>query len=263
MENWKDPVAVLTNEIKRQNLRGFKSKLAMAAKCQSSHLSQVLARKVLLTPEQAFAIANFLEWSSLDKQHFMALVLRERAGTKVLRRHYESVIRQLEKDKLSLAKRFETEDMQLEHQQIYYSSWYYAAIHILLSIPGHTIGSLANCLKIDNETVSKATEDLEEMGLIGRNDDKTFKVNSYNTHVSRDSALHKTHHVNWRVKSCQLIQENDPENLHYTAIHSMSESDYKKMRQMIVDFIEQTRGVVGDSVEEKGVLFQIDFAGLS
>src|SRR5688500_3877864 len=80
------PLQFLKRQIDaNQGVFRYKSRLAEAAGCQRSYLSQVLAKKALLSPEQAMGLADFWGLSSREADFFLMLVLHERAGTARLR----------------------------------------------------------------------------------------------------------------------------------------------------------------------------------
>src|SRR5687768_13356982 len=82
-------------EVIRENrgTHGYKTRLAKAAGCRSSYLSQVLHGNFDLSPEHALGLANFWGLSTTEKDFFIQLVHLARAGTKELKKYYESICR--------------------------------------------------------------------------------------------------------------------------------------------------------------------------
>ena len=67
------------------HVKGYKSRLSEAARCQNSFLSQVLHSHADLTPEHALGLTYFWEFSEEERSHFLDLVHLARAGTVSLR----------------------------------------------------------------------------------------------------------------------------------------------------------------------------------
>ena len=78
-------------------VRAIRSKMAAAAGCQLSYLSQAIARKVQLTPDQGYGIAKFLRLSEVEIEYFMQLVLLKRAGTREHRAYLQNKLIEFKK----------------------------------------------------------------------------------------------------------------------------------------------------------------------
>src|SRR4051812_18663642 len=131
-ESYKEFLAALS----KNGPRGVISRLAEAAGCQRSYLSNVLRTHIHLIPDQAFGICRYLSLDETETAYFLLLLEKERAGTAAFRKHLEGELRQLQKEREDLAQRLARKPLQSEaDQMIYYSAWHFAAIHILVSIP--------------------------------------------------------------------------------------------------------------------------------
>lgn len=118
------------------NGRDDKAKLAVALNCQPAFVSQVINGNPDFSLEQALRVNSFFQHDGFESQFFMLLVQKMRAGSKELSVFFENQIVKMRKKRYSLAKRLEASNIIDEKVQAqYYSSWHYAAVHILTSIP--------------------------------------------------------------------------------------------------------------------------------
>ena len=119
------------------------------------------------------------------------------------------------------------------------------------------MNALQKILGLKRAVIQSALGLLLEMGLIQKT--ATFyETVEYDVHVSRESPLNISYHLVWRNFISQRIQSQTEDQVHYTAIHSLSQSDVERLREMIFSFIEETRKVVVSSPEEGLCLVSID-----
>jgi len=250
---------LLIDSIATRDERGFKTRLAEAAGCQLSYFSQVLHGSVHLTEDQAYGVTIHLSLNEIESEFFVLLVRMERAGSKGLRNHLVAKIKQIQSDQKKLSKRLKTKKIAFEHQEQYYAAWYYSAIHMCLSIPEmQNKQSLLQYLLLDDDQLAKAIDLLLTMGLVEKSN-KYFKTIEYNIHVPSNTPLHVSYNLVWRSFFSQRLQSNLENDIHYTAVHSLSRSDSQVLREMIMKFIEESREVVSLSDEETLVAITVDF----
>lgn len=96
------------------------------------------------------------------------LLQLEKAGSKKLKDLTKRKINEIREARALVSNRInDTEELDVSAQAIYYSRWYYAAIHVLVTIPGkRTKSAIAAYLSLDLKIVSEAIEFLESYGLI-------------------------------------------------------------------------------------------------
>ncbi|MBY0369344.1 DUF4423 domain-containing protein [bacterium] len=235
----------------------YKSQLAEAAGCQLSYLSQILSGKVNLNPDQAAGLSSFWNHSSLETDYFIELVYLDRAGTPRLR---SLIQRRLEIIKLEAGK-LSAKITQLESAvpptALYYSTWYYAAAHILLSIPGYSDGrKIAERLGITAEQANQALLILEDLGFAKRGK-AGWSIDNINVHIPRESPLHETNHTHWRLKSIEGVQKKR-DVLSYTGLHSLSRADVETVRLLAADFLSRARKTMQTSPEEDLICLNCD-----
>ncbi len=259
--NLNDYKEVLRQKIQENEaLRGYKTQLAAAAGCQKSFLSQVIHQHIHITPDHALGLALFWEFTPDQRDYFMELVQRDRAGSPALRELAEKRLQEIRRRNQDLATRFQKEKPIEEAQQaLYYSSWHWSAVHILLTIPNfRTASAIAKRLQLPEPFVTQCLENLERMGLI-QPSGKSWTVTRMDIHLPQDSPLTAMNHGNWRNRAVSDSQMRTPGNVHYTALHSLSRKDFEALQGMILGFIDQTRKVVAPSPEEELACFCLDW----
>lgn len=252
--------AVLKDWIQNKVGRGGQKRLADAAGCLPSYLSQVLGGTAELTPDQAYGMTVVMELNKDEADFMMQLVQRDRASSKLYREHLSRKLEETGKKKQQLSEKLTPgRVISGEDQARYYAAWYYPAIHTLASIPEfQTIKALEQRLNLSREVLDKAIEDLERMELIRRDGSKVTPL-AKNIHAASTSALNFSYHTVWRAIGNQRMQELPAgRNVHYTALYSLSKTDAQKLKSMMTDFIQRTRDVVGPSAEETAVCLTCD-----
>ena len=238
---------------------GFKSAMASAIHCQSAYISRVLNGGAHFSLEQAYALNGFLGHSEEEAEFFILLVSYARAGTQPLEKFFLRKINEILNRRLILKERFKIKmKLSFEDQAKYYSSWHFAAIHILLSIPQfQTKQVIAEYLRLPSSKVSEALNFLIQSRLVIREGER-FKIGKNRIHLGSDSPLIAKHHLNWRLKAIQNI-ENEEEDLHYSSIVSISKDDLYKIKTNLIKTIEEFNDTVKKSKEEKLQCFTLDF----
>jgi uncharacterized protein (TIGR02147 family) len=239
---------------------GYRSELAGAIGCQSAYLSRVLKGGADLSLEQADKLSRFLGHSDDENEYFLLLVERARAGTVSLRRRFEKKIKDILERRLVLKDRFKVKPvLSREDQATYYSAWYYVGVHVLLSVPEYrTRQKIAEALNLPLARVSEVLSFLVSTGLAVEKDG-AFKIGEARIHVGTDSPLLSKHLTNWRLQAMQSVERNNAENLHYSSVVTLSQSDAARIRALLVKAIEECNSIVAPSPEEEMRCLSIDF----
>lgn len=84
----------------------------------------------------ALKIARYFRLSEAETDCILLLISFNRAGDTELREHYEKKLLHLREDNETLKARLKgSENIELEDQVLYYSSWLYSVVHIAATIP--------------------------------------------------------------------------------------------------------------------------------
>lgn len=251
---------VLIEKIRENKaIYGYKARLAEAALCQRPYLSQVLATRAHLTPEQALRLCTYWHLNAQETRYFMALVNRDRSGSAELRDYHDHTLKQLRAESETLSKRYSQDDLPTDEQAVYYSSWLYSALHMLISVPEYqTPSRLTGRLGVPLKSVSLGLSQLAALGLAKESQGRwtaTKKV----VHVSNKSLFNVLNHSNWRHRAVLDAAQCSPGSIHYTAIYSLSLKDKARLKNLLLELIDKSRAIVEPSKEEDVVCMAFDF----
>jgi hypothetical protein len=223
-------------------------------------MSRVLNSHVNLTPDQAALLCQFLKWGKNESLYFLTLVNLERAATPVLKEMLNDELAVLRKKGESFSHRFNTAALVPEDKfQLYFSAWYFGALHILLMLPEYQrVDALAARLGLPGDLIRSALEGLESMGLAEKKLEKWVALRT-DIHLGNESLWASVYHSSWRQKSIMKVQERNPENLHFTGVHSMKKSDAERIRTLMQDAIQEVRDLANSSNEEEVFCLICDF----
>src|SRR5262249_7417410 len=141
----------------------------------------------------------------------------------------------------------------------YYSAWYYSAVHVLLTIPEmQSETAVAEKLSLPLPEVRRILSTLEALGLVTRSKSRWMPTKN-NVQLSTDSGMAAIHHVNWRTKITDRIQFRNPEDLHYTGLHTLSRADFKKIKAQLLEALVAVDKTVRPSKEEDLCSLMIDW----
>lgn len=239
---------------------GIWARLAKAAACKPTYLSQAMREKCHLTPEQVLGIARYWEFSDAEVDFLLLLLDFARAGTRELKDHFQAKIKTIRKEREDLAARLKKPKFETgEKETLYYSSWFWSAFHVMVSIPEfQTAKKIAQRLSLPIEFVESALERLEGFGIVVRKG-QGWTYGTGDVHIPRDSLLVGVHHNNWRQRA--VADSTSPlgsDGVHYTSVYSLSRADYQHLKEKMLELIEYSRLKVADSKEEEIVCFLCD-----
>jgi uncharacterized protein (TIGR02147 family) len=239
--------------------RGARTRLAQAIGCQPSYLSQVLGGTADLTLEHAGRANVFWGHSDEQSSYFLLLVNHARSGTDVLRGQFFRAIEKERNQYWTLRQRLQTKKkLSPEAQQIYYSSWQYAAVMMALTVPSlRSKEALVSHFKFSAKRTSEILDFLTAAGLAQAKGQVYLPGESW-IHIGSDSDLAKKDDLNWRLKSIQSLEALSPADFRYHSVVSLSEADFQLVRTKLIQVLEEIRKIIRDSKEEKVASLIID-----
>jgi uncharacterized protein (TIGR02147 family) len=242
------------------NGHGWRSRIAKSVGCHAAYVSQVLNRDVHFSPEQAEDMNRLLGHSKDESQFFLLMVQQGRAGTSALKARINEQVEAILEKRMVLKERVDIKRaLSKNDQATYYSAWYFAAVHILLTIPKfHSRDAISEALDLSQERVSEVLEFLVSTGL-AVNDSGRYKVGVARIFLGNDSPFLVRHHSNWRIKAIQQIDHKEKKNLHFSTVVSLSKADFLQLREQLWDAIEGARRVIKESKEEELCCLNLDF----
>jgi uncharacterized protein (TIGR02147 family) len=243
-----------------KNGRGLHKDLAEAARCNPTYLSHVLKGDAHLSLEQAQHISTRIAHNKDESWFFLLLVQYSRAGSQPLRKALRSQLDDFVLKQQDLTRTLVQKDkLDEEDHAIYYSAWYYPAIHVVLSMPRfQTVPELTDYFRLPVTVVQEVLYFLTSRGLAKKEGEK-YLVGKVRVHIGKDSAHLIRHHQNLRQKISEQIIRKNNNDLNYSSIVTMAASDMPKVRAVLMKAVEEVRTIIRDSKEDAVYGFACDF----
>jgi uncharacterized protein (TIGR02147 family) len=243
--------------------RGLRSRLAVALRCQSAFVSRVLNGPADFSAEHGIQISRFLGMSEDEAQFFLLLLHRTRAGSHDLRAHYTRQIEEFRRRREVIAERIHVKSgLTLEDQAVYFSSWHYAAIHVLLTIPGfQSRAAIAKHLGVTPKVIGDCVDFLVRKG-VAKEEKGQLSAGPTRLHLGKDSPMLAKHHTNWRIRAIESFDREKPNDLHYSSVIGVSRANALKIRERILKLLESTEPMLAEPTEEAAFVFGIDLFAL-
>jgi uncharacterized protein (TIGR02147 family) len=246
----------------REKRNGVKIGLARAAGCQSAYVSQVLYGTAQFSLEQAERVARFLGLTAEELDYFFLLVQAGRSGSAALVDYFQKKIQQTLDRRLNLVERLgKKKSINESDQAHYFSSWKYGAIHVALTVPSlRTPKAIASYFHLPSSAVAEALDFLLQAGFAKINSEGEFvQAEDVEFRLGRDSKELIRHHTNLRLQAIEALERESPEEMHYSAIVSLSLSDALKIKQRLLELVGENARTVRSSKEETVYAMGLDF----
>lgn len=242
---------------------GEARKIAIHLRVSSTFISNVLAGSKDLTLEQAEVLSEYLGHSEMEADYFLNLIQLERAGTHRLKKYFDAKLKETKDKSLQLSKRVQAKNtLTDEEKSTFYSHPLYSAIHLYTAThaKGRSIEEISRRFDIPRSRASKMVQFLDQAQLIQEVEKNgRYVIGTQSTHLEVHSPhLHK-HHTNWRLKAIQSSENLSDQELIYTVNVALSESDFSKLRESMVQFIKGFLDTVHPSPSEELACFNLDF----
>ena len=233
---------------------GYRTKFAEACGCRLSYVTEVLNRQANFSLEQAEALNDLLGHTHEESDYFLLLINYERAGSHALSKRLRSQIEKMREKRLVLKDRVEVKTkLSVEDQSTYYSSWHYAAIHMLVSLEGlQTREALKEYLHLPKERVLEVLDFLVQSNLL-KYEKGRYVVGMGKIFLGSDSPNIIKHHTNWRLRAIEALDCGIKTDLHYSSVVSLRKEDVSVAKEVLVKAIEDVRRIVRDSPRDEVV----------
>lgn len=239
--------------------RGQLTRAAEALNCQRSYLSRVITENLHITPDHAFNLAQFWKLPPNERTFFQTLVEHDRAGDPGYRSHLKAQLTEFKRKHESVQERTQRTSLSVDALQAnYFSTWIWSAIHFLTSIPEYqTSDALSDRIGLKRESVLRYLKQLEAQGFI-ENIKGRWSYKSGEFHAPPNSPLVILHHQNWRNRAVVDAQEFENAHIHFTGVHTLSLSDFEKLKELLLSFIAEATRMAGPSQPEEAVALTCD-----
>jgi uncharacterized protein (TIGR02147 family) len=244
--------------------RGSRNRLAETLNCQKGFVSQVLGGLVHFSLEHAVKISHFLEHDPGEEEFFLLLVHLGRSGSRDLSEFYRKKMDEILERRKQVKERIKAGSGLSESDQIlYYSSWHYTAIHMCLMVPHlRTRKAMSEYLGLSGEAVSRVLNFFLSRGLAEQKGSE-FGAGPTRIHLPADSPLISKHHANWRMQAVNSLDHQKPTDLHYSLIMSLSEEAAEKIRNILLDSVQEIEPVLKAARDETVYALNMDLFNVS
>lgn len=238
---------------------GQRSRWANVMKCHTTYISQILNKEANCSLEQALRLSQHLQHNDIERRYFLLLVQLAQAGSNDLKKIFEIEINAIQEQRAKVSSRVDAVDaLRKRDEYVYYSAWYYGAVHVCVSLPGMTTSkAIGRYFGLPIEATERILSDLLSMGLISRTSDG-FKIEAKAIHLGQDSENIVRHHTNWRLQSIASLAHSRTSDLHYSSVITIARQDLQKIRAILLDAIEKARVVVRSSKDELICFYGVD-----
>ncbi|MCM2277406.1 MAG: DUF4423 domain-containing protein [Oligoflexia bacterium] len=244
--------------------RGVRTRIAEKVSCHLTYVSQVLSGPGHFSLEQGYALNALFEHGEDEGEFFMLLLELARAGTPELRSYFERKLQKSLDRRLVLKNRLQDKKtLSVTDQAIYYSDWIHCAVHMCVLVSSlRSARAIAGYLGTSLAKTAGAIHFLESVGLI-RKTEGGYQATETRIHLESDSPLIAKHHSNWRLQAIRSLDRVSASELHYSSVAGISREDLPKVREILVNAIEQARAVIRSSKDEEVYCYALDLFGLS
>ncbi len=210
--------------------------------------------------KDAAGIATFFGLSRLEFDYFLNLVHYSRASSQTLKEVLQHKLNDLKRENEILSRSIQSNNApDANAPALYYYSWVWMATHIALSIDSYqTQQSLAKRLNLTPQKVRDILEQLREFGFASEKYGK-WTTTGKSLHLSETSFMNEMSHRNWRQQAMLDVESEKSSSLHYSSVFAMSKSDAQKLRNSILNMIQDSRELIEASPSEELFCFICDF----
>ena len=120
-----------------------------------------------------------------------------------------------------------------------------------------TVGALSKRFSMSSDLVKESLEKLLEMDLVFKKGSNYYQTRKW-IRLEKSSPLMRQHHSNMRAKAMDSMMMNLDKNLNYSSYITISEKDFSKARELIVNCLKDLQGMVEHSPEETLVGLSMD-----
>ncbi len=235
-------------------------RLAMALSVSTTLISQVFNGQKEISLEMASEICDYLHLSEEESEYFILLVEFSKAGSFKLQTRLRKQIKERQEKAKKLENRMKKETVLDEaSRQIYYSSWIYPALRLLVDIPQMSdVEKISERLQIPRNQLLKYLDFMVKNNLIVQKNSQ-LKIGPSSVYLPPSDPLANRNHQNWRNIAYQKMTLQNDENFFYTGLYALSEEVTDQLRKALPDFIEDILKKVRPSKSETTRCLNIDF----
>lgn len=207
----------------------------------------------------AFAVCEFLKLLSEEVHFFLIIFHYEKASTQKLIFHYQQQIHKVLKYKAEIQSRvYSDQQIDFTKQMRFFSEWLYIAIFTVVQIPDfRNYKKIAEKLHLSEDIILKSINWMTEQGFLKQEKGQLMPT-SQRIHLSNESLFIDQHHRNWRNEAIRSLNRKAESDLHYSGSISISQDDYFKVRELLLQSISNVEKILKPSKDEDLIGICID-----
>ena len=244
--------------------RGEITRIAKALNIHTTMVTHILKEKYQLTMEQSLKLAKYFGFNELETEYLITLVQWARAGDKPTKDFFLTKINELKNKALNLTNRLAIKNQLNESDRAYYYSNYtYSFVRLLTAIDRfQTAENIAEEIQLPIVKVRQILDFLLSRGLCTEENNK-IKYKSLPTYLEASSPLVSLHHKNWRQKAQENFEQIRDQDLIFTFPTVISDSDAERIREKLIQVIEDIKKISDPSASNELYTLNIDWMKLT
>lgn len=213
-----------------RNGYGEAKNMAGSIGISSVMMSQILNGDREMSLEQAEKAARYMGCTADETRFFLLLVTRERAGTASLKRLLDDAIDERKRNFQNWNKFLRGKaELPEEAKAEFYSSWTYAAIHLLTEMPAfQTARAISDRLGLDEEVTDARLRFLVKYGLCEKDGD-TYKQSSSSMYLPR-GPFSRSFHTQRRLLALERY-DRSMKDFYFSGFYAISSDAFQKFRE--------------------------------
>ncbi len=250
-------IELYVSQMKERGAKYTYQKLAEQIGVQKSYFSKVLAGQANLNSDQFF---NFLELTNFDEEQrsFAELLLaKSRCANPERLAILKEKISEIKKKKLKTEEVIKASRISDKEMNLYYIDSWAQIVHMSLTIKKFRNNpmALSEKLSINEETLMRTLNLLEELGLVTWSD-KKIQVLEDSLHMSKDSPYFWA----WRNQVVGHAQRQSQKNIdayNFSVFFSSSPEIKEQVHSEFLNYLKKVERLVSNSPSEN--LYQMNF----
>ncbi len=240
--------------------RGEMAKIAEHLGVHSTLISFIASEKRFLSLEQGMDLAEYWGLGTQEIEYWMVLIESERAGNVKLKSYFSEKLKDIRKRHQHLPSRMKSaKSLNEKNSGIFYSNWLYSAIRLFCSTAknGKSLEDIQLEFDLNRDTSLGMVEFLTSNELLLK-EKGLYLMGTQRTSVGANSPYVRNHLSNWRMRSLNRLDRITNEELMVSSPFSISKSDFSKLKQMLLDFVENSSEIIRESPADDVACFNLD-----
>ncbi len=244
--------------------RGELSRIARTLGIHNTMMSHVMKETADLTLEQTLRLADHWGLNTIERDYLVELVNWARASDTNSREFCANRIEAIKHQAQDLKTRLQAQNELSEADRaFYYSSPIYSFVRLLSAIPRfQTFEALEKETQLAPRKLRAVVDFLVSRNLCVEESGRITYADTL-TYIEASSPLVGRHHLNWRGKVREKLENLRDEDLVFTFPTTISDADFQTLRERLVQFISEFKKVTVPSPSEQLYCLNLDWVKIN